>query len=159
MKKNILIVTLSMLALLLVAGCNSSAPAKSIAVIDAAKVFNESKNAQAVMKHLEAYSKTLQEEVQNAQKALEKEQNEANNKAFHEALTKYQTAIQGEQQRVVKMVEDRFQSVLDEYRKAEGYSVILPKDVVLSMDEDAANVTSKIMEKMDAEMIDFSAKK
>ncbi|XPV76498.1 MAG: OmpH family outer membrane protein [Desulfovibrio sp.] len=158
MKKNILIATFALMAMLLVSGCNSSAPTQSIGVIDAAKIFNESKNAQSVMKHLEAFSKNMQAEVEAAQKTLEKDQSEANSKAFHEALSKYQTAIGEEQQRVVKVVEDRFQTVLDEYRTEKKLSVILPKDVVLSMDETAANVTEDIMKKMDEVELDFSKK-
>ena len=136
------------------AGCNNN---NKIAVVDGAKVFRESKPGQEAMAYLRTKSTELQAEAKAAQEKVQAKQTQENAAAFQEAVTKYQTTMGTEQQRVVGLLQDQFNKVLEKYRKDNKVDVILAKDVVLSYDE-ASDITNKVIEEINKTAIDLNAK-
>lgn len=153
MKKLCALLLLALAASVL-AGCNSN---NKIAVVDGAKVFRESKPGQEAMAYLRNKSTELQAEAKAAQEKVQAKQTQENAAAFQEAVTKYQTTMGSEQQRVVGLLQDQFNKILEKYRKDNKVDVILAKDVVLSYDE-ASDITNKVIEEINKTTIDLNAK-
>jgi outer membrane protein len=136
------------------AACNNS---NKIVVVDGAKVFRESKPGQEAMAYLRTKSTDLQAEAKAAQEKVQAKQTQENAAAFQEAVTKYQTTMGAEQQRVVGLLQDQFNKILEKYRKDNKVDVILAKDVVLSYDE-SSDITNKVIEEINKVSIDLNAK-
>jgi len=136
------------------AACNNS---NKIVVVDGAKVFRESKPGQEAMAYLRTKSTDLQAEAKAAQEKVQAKQSQENAAAFQEAVTKYQTTMGAEQQRVVGLLQDQFNKILEKYRKDNKVDVILAKDVVLSYDE-SSDITNKVIEEINKTTIDLNAK-
>jgi len=153
MKKLCALLLLVALASVL-AACNNS---NKIVVVDGAKVFRESKPGQEAMAYLRTKSTDLQAEAKAAQEKVQAKQTQENAAAFQEAVTKYQTTMGAEQQRVVGLLQDQFNKVLEKYRKDNKVDVILAKDVVLSYDE-SSDITNKVIEEINKITIDLNAK-
>lgn len=154
MKKLSALLLLVVLASVL-AACNNSN--NKIVVVDGAKVFRESKPGQEAMAYLRNKSTELQAEAKAAQEKVQAKQTQENAAAFQEAVTKYQTTMGTEQQRVVGLLQDQFNKILEKYRKDNKVDVILAKDVVLSYDE-SADITNKVIEEINKITIDLNAK-
>ena len=137
------------------AGCNNNN--NKIAVVDGAKVFRESKPGQEAMAYLRTKSTDLQAEAKTAQEKVQAKQTQENAAAFQEAVTRYQTTMGAEQQRVVGLLQDQFNKILEKYRKDNKVDVILAKDVVLSYDE-SSDITNKVIEEINKTTIDLNAK-
>jgi len=153
MKKLSLLLLLVAVASLL-AACNNT---PKIAVVDGAKVFRESKPGQDAMAYLRTKSTDLQAEAKAAQEKVQAKQSQENAAAFQEAVTKYQTTMGTEQQRVVGVLQENFNKILEKYRKDNKLDVILAKDVVLSSDE-TSDITNKVIEEFNKTTIDLNAK-
>jgi len=153
MKKLCALLLLVALASVL-AACNNG---NKIVVVDGAKVFRESKPGQEAMAYLRTKSTDLQAEAKSAQEKVQAKQTQENAAAFQEAVTKYQTTMGAEQQRVVGLLQDQFNKILEKYRKDNKVDVILAKDVVLSY-EDSSDITNKVIEEMNKVTIDLNAK-
>lgn len=153
MKKLCALLLLALAASVLV-GCNDTS--NKIAVVDGAKVFRESKPGQEAMAYLRDKSTELQAEAKAAQDKVQAKQTQENAAAFQEAVTKYQTTMGAEQQRVVGLLQDQFNKILEKYRKDNKVDVILAKDVVLSYDE-TSDITNKIIEEINKASIDLKA--
>ena len=138
----------------LLAACNNS---PKIAVVDGAKVFRESKPGQDAMAYLRTKSNDLQAEAKAAQEKVQAKQSQENAAAFQEAVTKYQTTMGAEQQRVVGLLQENFNKLLEKYRKDNKVDVVIAKDVVLSSDE-STDITNKIIEEFNKTTIDLNAK-
>lgn len=138
----------------LLAACNNT---PKIAVVDGAKVFRESKPGQDAMAYLRTKSNDLQAEAKAAQEKVQAKQTQENAAAFQEAVTRYQTTMGAEQQRVVGLLQENFNKLLEKYRKDNKVDVVIAKDVVLSSDE-ATDITNKIIEEFNKTTIDLTAK-
>lgn len=153
MKKFSTFLLLAALALVL-AACNN---APKIAVVDGAKVFRESKPGQDAMAFLRDKNNELQAEAKSAQEKVQAKQTQENAAAFQEAVTKYQSTMASEQQRVVGLLQEQFNKILEKYRKDNKVDVIIAKDVALSYDE-ANDITNKVIEEINKASIDLKAK-
>ena len=138
----------------LLAACNNT---PKIAVVDGAKVFRESKPGQDAMAYLRTKSTDLQAEAKAAQEKVQAKQSQENAAAFQEAVTKYQTTMGAEQQRIVGLLQENFNKILEKYRKDNKLDVVIAKDVVLSSDE-TSDITNKVIEEFNKTTIDLSAK-
>ncbi len=138
----------------LLAACNNS---PKIAVVDGAKVFRESKPGQDAMAYLRTKSTELQAEAKAAQEKVQAKQSQENAAAFQEAITRYQTTMGSEQQRVVGLLQENFNKILEKYRKDNKVDVVLAKDVVLSFEE-SSDITNKVIEEFNKTTIDLNAK-
>jgi outer membrane protein len=153
MKKLCALLLLALAASVLV-GCNDTS--NKFAVVDGAKVFRESKPGQEAMAYLRDKSTELQAEAKAAQDKVQAKQTQENAAAFQEAVTKYQTTMGAEQQRVVGLLQDQFNKILEKYRKDNKVDVVLAKDVVLSYEE-SSDITNKIIEEINKASIDLKA--
>lgn len=153
MKKLLSFLLLAALAATL-AGCNNT---PKIAVVDGAKVFRESKPGQDAMTYLRDKNNELQAEAKAAQDKVQAKQTQENAAAFQEAVTKYQSTMGAEQQRVVGLLQEQFNKILEKYRKDNKVDVIIAKDVALSYDE-ANDITNKVIEEINKTTLDLKAK-
>ena len=153
MKKLLSFLLLAALAATL-AGCNNT---PKIAVVDGAKVFRESKPGQDAMAFLRDKNNELQAEAKAAQDKVQAKQTQENAAAFQEAVTRYQTTMGAEQQRVVGLLQEQFNKILEKYRKDNKVDVIIAKDVALSYDE-ANDITNKVIEEINKTTLDLKAK-
>lgn len=153
MKKLLSFLLLAALAATL-AGCNNT---PKIAVVDGAKVFRESKPGQDAMAFLRDKNNELQAAAKAAQDKVQAKQTQENAAAFQEAVTKYQSTMGAEQQRVVGLLQEQFNKVLEKYRKDNKVDVIIAKDVALSFDE-ANDITNKVIEEINKVALDLNAK-
>lgn len=153
MKKLLSFLLLAALAATL-AGCNNS---PKIAVVDGAKVFRESKPGTDAMAYLRDKNNELQAEAKAAQEKVQAKQTQENAAAFQEAVTKYQSTMGAEQQRVVGLLQEQFNKILEKYRKDNKVDVIIAKDVALSYD-DANDITNKVIEEINKVTLDLKAK-
>ncbi|MBA4356509.1 MAG: hypothetical protein C0405_02155, partial [Desulfovibrio sp.] len=92
-----------------------------------------------------------------AQEKVQTKQTQENAAAFQEAVTRYQTTMGTEQQRVVALLQENFNKILEKYRKDNKVDVIIAKDVVLSSEE-TSDITNKIIEEFNKTTIDLNAK-
>lgn len=152
--------TLSLLVLsaIVLTACGNQGGKPQVAVVDAAVVFKQSKAGQQAMSYLQELSKSLQEKVQKAQQAAEGSQNETSMQAFQQAVNEYQSTLGGEQQRLVGLLNERFNAVVEKYRKEAGLGVVLAKEAVMAFDP-AADISAKIVEALDKENIDLKLPK
>lgn len=153
MKKLLAFLLLAALAATL-AGCNN---APKIAVVDGAKVFRESKPGQDAMAYLRDKNNELQATAKAAQEKVQAKQTQENAAAFQEAVTKYQATMGAEQQRVVGLLQEQFNKILEKYRKDNKLDVVIAKDVALSYDE-ANDITNKVIEEINKVTLDLNAK-
>ncbi len=153
MKKLLSFLLLAALAATL-AGCNNT---PKIAVVDGAKVFRESKPGQDAMAYLRDKNNELQATAKAAQEKVQAKQTQENAAAFQEAVTKYQSTMGAEQQRVVGLLQEQFNKILEKYRKDNKVDVIIAKDVALSYEE-ANDITNKVIEEINKVSLDLKAK-
>jgi len=122
----------ALVSVLAACGNNNS----KIAVVDGAKVFRESKPGQEAMAYLRTKSTELQAEAKAAQEKVQAKQTQENAAAFQEAVTKYQTTMGAEQQRVVGLLQEQFNKVLEKYRKDNKVDVLEMFEAALAKFED-----------------------
>lgn len=155
MKRIFISLCITVGCLLVLAACNQQAP--SIGVIDEAVAFRDNKAAEAAMEHLKQKSAPLQEAAEKAYKAMQAEENEETSGAYREAMGKLQSVMGAEQQRIVSLLNEEFNKVIDDYRKTNGLAVVVAKKSVLSMDE-SVDITQGVIAEMNKVSIDFNAK-
>ena len=142
---------LSLVLVFSVAGCT----ANKIAVVNPARLFQESDSGKAGFEHLKQIETSMQAQVQIAQGMLEKSPNdEALRARFQKTFTGYQQLINGEQQKVVTRINELMQTSLDSYRKQKGYTAIINSEWLLSYDP-KADVTSEVIAEMNKTPVTF----
>ncbi|MFW6357276.1 MAG: OmpH family outer membrane protein [bacterium] len=149
MKMGIVLLVLGMMA----AGCTKPlGNAQQIGVVDVNRVFQESRAGQEGMQYLQGINDQFQQEFGQMQG---QEQTEESAQKMQEAITRYQGRIEQEQQRVVGILNERFQRLLEEYRERNNFSVLLSKETVISS-SDELEITDEIIEEFDQLDIDLS---
>ena len=133
--------------------CNQESA--KVGVVDEAAAFKENKLATEAMAHLQEMGKPLQEKAETAYKAMQADQSEENVAAYKLAMGELQNTMTAEQQRVVALVDAKFNEVLENYRKEKGLSLILSKQAVIAS-SDAVDITKDIVAAMDKVSMDFS---
>lgn len=156
MKRVFAVVLLALVLVAGMAGCSKSASKQgsSVAVIDPQQVFNECDRCLEAGDYLKNIGTTMQDEIRAAQDAMRADPTDENKKKFQDLMANYQTKVQTEQQRVVTLLNDAFTEVLDEYRQAHGFEVVLPKDGVVSFDK-AADITAPVVAALNAKKVDL----
>ena len=153
MKRIITMLCITLLGLMLLVGCTEPAGVK-IGVVDEDVAFKDNKAAAAAMAYLQGVGAPLQEKAENAYKAMQAEQTEDNVAAYKLAMGELQNIMNGEQQRVVALIDQKFNETLDAYRVEKGLTLILSTESVISFD-DTADITSDIVAAMDNIELDF----
>lgn len=153
MKK--LMLTLALCLAVLATACNQEAPkAPKVGVVDPNAVFTKSTAAAEASKYLQGMSKSLQEEVMAIQKQmqddkLDQKAKDELNKQFQAKLMDYQKTVGKEQGRIVAVLNEALQKVLEDYRAKNNYALILNKEAALAMGPDA-DVTEGVVAAMNA---------
>jgi outer membrane protein len=153
MKRILPLLVVAILALGLSA-CNQEQPVK-IGVVDEAAAFKENKLATEAMTHLQEMGKPLQQKAEAAYKAMQANQTEETVAAYKLAMGELQNTMNAEQQRIVAMVDAKFNEILDNYRKEKGLALILSKQAVIASSE-TVDITKDIEEAMNNVTMDFS---
>lgn len=143
---------LSFLVLVSLGGCVST---EKIAVVDPARLFEESDAGKAGTEHIKQMEAAMRTQVQDAQTLLEKSPNdEALRARFQKTFMGYQQLFNAEQQKVVTRLNEVIQKTLDEYRTQKGYTVIMNSGGLLPFDP-ATDVTAEVITAMNKTSITF----
>lgn len=160
MKRDIFIMCLLVLSLALYA-CNeqktqtetSSQP--KIATIDTDKVFQQSKLAGEAMQFIEEQHQIFNQKVYAFQKQVEDDpENVELSMKLQAELNQLQQKLEQDQMEAAEKITGAFNSVIEEYRKANNLEVILPTQMIIASAPDA-EITNAIVELMDKKSIDF----
>ncbi len=155
MKKTFILLAAAALALLLAAGCDRQEASVKIGIVDEAAAFKDNKMAKDAMAYLQELGAPMQAEAEAAYKAMQDDQNEDTVAAYKLAMGKLQNTMNGEQQRIVALVDAKFNEVLEAYRAEKGLTVILSKQAVISA-SNAVDITDDIVAALDKVSIDFT---
>jgi outer membrane protein len=158
--KKLVLLCVAVFCLALV-GCNQEMKADSspkVAVVDPAKVFQDSKPGKDGMAYLEKVSAEVQQKFKDLQKeaAESKGQDTASVNDLQAQVSKIQERVSAEQQMVVTKLNDLFQKVLEQYRKENGVDLVIPAEQALSFDE-SADATAAIVAIMNKEDVTFES--
>ncbi|WP_285906742.1 OmpH family outer membrane protein [Pseudodesulfovibrio pelocollis] len=154
MKRLIVLLGIALLGLGLF-GCNQQQAGPSIGVVDEAAAFQNNSAATAAMTYLQELGTPLQHKAEAAYKAMQEDQSEENVTAYKAAMGELQSVMNEEQQRVVALIDAKFNEVLENYRKEKGLSVILSRQSVIALDN-AVDITADISAAMDAITLDLT---
>lgn len=159
MKKFALTMILCLAAL---AACTQEAPkAPKVGVVDPNEVYAKSKAATEASAHLQAMSKSLQDEVMHIQKEMQDDKLDQKAKdelsgRFQEKLMAYQNTVGQEQGRIVTILNDSFAKAVESYRAKNNYALILTRESAIAMGPEA-DVTAGVIEAMNAMDIKWQA--
>ncbi len=128
-----------------------------IAVADVSKLMGESVPGKAGIKFLEGRRAQFQKDLDELQEKIKKNpSDDAVMNELQKALAVSQQQLQAEGQNVANLLFDTLQRVLDKFREAGGYAVILSQDMVASFSR-TVDVTDLVMKELDKEVIEFKA--
>jgi outer membrane protein len=156
MKRTATLIAAALLGLMLLAGCNQQQAGITIGVVDEAAAFQKNQAAAKAMKYLQEMGAPLQATAEAAYKKMQAEQTEENVAAYKTAMAELQQTMNGEQQRIVALIDAKFNEVLNTYRQEKGLTVILSKESVISS-ADTVDITDDIVAAMDALELDLTA--
>lgn len=149
MKRTITLLCAALLGALLLAGCNQPASGVTIGVVDEAAAFRDNQAAAKAMTYLQELGAPLQKKAEAAYNAMQADQTEENVAAYKEAMGELQAVMNKEQQRVVAMIDAKFNEVLEAYRQEKGLTLILSKEAIIASDA-TVDITADIVERMNA---------
>ncbi|MDD4732385.1 MAG: OmpH family outer membrane protein [Desulfovibrio sp.] len=147
---------LTLLALPLLAGCNQDAAKGGVAVVDLARVQQESTLVQRIQTHMEGMNQSLMTEAMQADQARKDAPGEESDKAFNETMTRLQETMYAEQERLGSFLGDELKRIMNDYRTEKGLDALLLKEAVASMDS-SLDVTDEIMQRLDALDLELEA--
>lgn len=156
MKRIVSLLCCTLLGLMLLTGCNQQGGGVTIGVVDEAAAFKDNKAAADAMAYLQELGAPLQAKAEEAYKAMQENQTEENVAAYKLAMGELQQVMNGEQQRVVALIDEKFNEVLENYRAEKGLTLILSKESVISA-SDAVDITKDIVAAMDQIELDLKA--
>lgn len=148
MKRIVILLSAALLGLMLLTGCNEPAAGLTIGVVDEAAAFKDNKAAAAAMTYLQELGAPMQKKAEEAYNAMQANQSEATVAAYKQAMGELQNVMNGEQQRVVALIDAKFNEVLEAYRKEKGLTLIMSKEAVISS-SDTVDITADIVAAMD----------
>lgn len=153
MKRILCMVLLSALALS--AGCQKPDQAKGIAVVDMGRVQAHSQVLAKADAYLNNIKQDLVAKAMEAEKAYQADSTPEKDTLRKAAVTKLQTVLGSEQQRLAATLKAKMDAVLENYRAAHGYSVILLRDTVMASDP-SMDVTDDITQGFDQVELDLT---
>lgn len=154
MKRMTLLLSTALLGLMVLAGCNQQAGI-TIGVVDEAAAFQKNQAAAKAMTYLQELGAPLQKKAEEAYKAMQEDQSEENVAAYKAAMGELQNVMNGEQQRIVGLIDAKFNEVLDNYRAEKGLTLILSKESVIAS-ADTVDITDDIVAAMDKLELDLT---
>lgn len=157
MLRNILIVSVFCFVTLFgLVACNKD-DSPRVAMVNAEKVYQNSKLAQEGMKYVETLSEKFQARLEQMQQAVQAEpENQELASAFQAELMGLQGDFEARQVEAGNKLNKLFEEVIEEYRAQNKLEVILPSQVVLSS-RAGADVTDAIIQLLDSKNIDYGS--
>lgn len=144
-----------MAALLLLTGCDQGpAPSMKVAVVDSNQVMLESAAGKAGMDYLRGLSGELQEELMAMQQSMGNQTAE-DSQLFQERFASSQAKMSEEQNRIIAVLNENYEQVLESYRLENNISVIIGSESAVSF-SDAADITQDIIAAMNELDLDLS---
>lgn len=158
MKKSIVLMA-ALGIVLLAAACNRQPAALqdtdiAIAVVDSNRVMLESEPGQAAMDYLRGLSMELQGELQGMQGSMDQNQTEAEAQLLQEKFQASQERMGEEQNRIIAILNNAYEQQLEDYREAQGISVILSQESAISFSQ-SVDITEEIIAEMNELDIDL----
>lgn len=148
---------LSLLVLCLaVSGCQQTQePAVKVGVVDMNRLLRDSEPGKEASRFLEGMQKEIQQQIDDVQARLGKDpENENLQRELQAIYMGGQQRINAEQQNVVSQLLDLTQRLVNNYRKANGLSVVLGTDVAMAYDP-ALDVTNALLDEMNKQKVNF----
>lgn len=148
---------LSLLVLCLaVSGCQQTQePAVKVGVVDMNRLLRDSEPGKEASRFLEGMQKEIQQQIDDVQARLCKDpENENLQRELQAIYMGGQQRINAEQQNVVSQLLDLTQRLVNNYRKANGLSVVLGTDVAVAYDP-ALDVTNALLDEMNKQKVNF----
>ena len=148
---------LSLLVLCLaVSGCQQTQePAVKVGVVDMNRLLRDSEPGKEASRFLEGMQKEIQQQINDVQARLGKDpENENLQRELQAIYMGGQQRINAEQQNVVSQLLDLTQRLVNNYRKANGLSVVLGTDVAVAYDP-ALDVTNALLDEMNKQKVNF----
>lgn len=156
MKRTITLACTALLGLLLLVGCNQqSASGVTVGVVDEAAAFRDNQAAAKAMTYLQKLGEPMQKKAEAAYKTMQEDQSEENVAAYKEAMGELQNIMNKEQQRVVGLMDAKFNEILETYRQEKGLTLILSKESVIAS-ANTVDITADIVERMNGIELDLT---
>lgn len=135
------------------AGCKSEG---GVAVVDTARLYQESASGKAGIEHLQKMEAAMQEQLMKAQALLEKNpDDEALRTYFQTEFGGYQQLVETEQQKVVEGINKQMQEALEKSRKKGDFGAVLAKESVMAF-APKADITDSVLKNMDMSPLTFA---
>lgn len=126
-----------------------------IAIVDMGRVMRDSEPGKEGVKFLESRQAVMQEQLDAIQDRLEKNpKDEAAMQELQRVYAASQQRMQAEQQNVVNLLFDSVQRVVNSYREAQGYDIILGAEAAASYTP-SADVTAAVIAEVNKQKIEF----
>lgn len=124
-------------------------------VVDIAKLMKESEPGKAGVKFIEQEQAKMQARLDEVQTKLEKDpQNQELMQELQKVYAGLQQQIQQEGQNVANKLFDAVQSAINDYRKANGYAMLIGAEALASFDP-SKDVTPAVMEALNKTVLEF----
>jgi outer membrane protein len=145
------------ICLLLLAGLSLSGCAGSkVAVVNSARIFQESDAGKSGLAYLEQVEKDVKAKAENAQRIAESLPDaESMSAALQQYFVTCQESMNAAQQQAVTAVQGLINRSLVNYRERNGIAVILQNEAVLGLDP-AADATDEVIRTMNMEPLSFA---
>lgn len=156
--RTIRIILPALMGLLVLTGCQqqeSQVAQPKIAIVDMARVMRDSEPGKEGVKFLESQQAGMQEQLDAIQDRLEKNpKDEAAMQELQRVYAASQQRMQAEQQNVVNLLFDSVQRVVNSYREAQGFDIILAAEAVASA-KPGADVTAAVIAEVNKQKVEF----
>ncbi|MBD5539550.1 MAG: OmpH family outer membrane protein [Desulfovibrio sp.] len=147
-----------LMGLFVLTGCQqqeSQVAQPKIAIVDMGRVMRDSEPGKEGVKFLEAQQAGMQEQLDAIQDRLEKNpKDEAAMQELQRVYAASQQRMQAEQQNVVNLLFDSVQRVVNSYREAQGFDIILAAEAVASA-KPGADVTAAVIAEVNKQKVEF----
>lgn len=136
----------------LLSGCGNGDGGQKIGVADYSRVLSECESGVEAVAMLNKLNDAMIAELTALKDSLGSEASEENVAVVQQAYAKYQAIIRGASEKIQATMDERFNDVLSEFRKDEGYAMIVPSEVPLSYSAEA-DITEDLIKAMNKQEV------
>jgi len=136
-----------------VSGC--TAGSNNIALVNPSRLFQDSASGKAGIEHLKKMEAAMQEQLQTAQKLIEKRPGDENLRVrVQQEFAGYQQLVNTEQQKVVENINNQIKASLETVRNQKKLNAIFSSETALSFDA-KIDVTNDVLAEMNRTPLSF----
>ena len=148
------VIVLALLFTATTAGCTVGG--SSVALVNPSRLFQDSASGKAGIAHLKNMENSMQEQLQAAQKLIEKRPGDENLRMLvQQEFASYQQLVNSEQQKVVDGLNTQIKMSLDNVRAQKKLGAIFSSETALSYDA-KLDVTDDVLAEMDRTPLEFA---